>query len=234
MWDLPGSGFETVSPALPDGFFTTEPPGKPCVGSLLSVLGFFPNKCVLRYCTSQVGWDWDVEPGYGGPAIKVCLDFWLQWVSTPTPELFKGQLYMIYRHTLYLHCFLKNTRMWAPYTRSYLRLHLPFNVSSTFFQINTYSSISSVKPSWDCCMRSWKVELINTEQRKYIAVQGDTKADHKALRGQMQAGAVTKQARDMVQQRVVSYKREGRQQKLTLVEHLPCVNPLNLHNSPTT
>ena len=63
-------------------------------------------------------------------------------------------------------------------------------------------------------MRSWKVELINTEQRKYIAVQGDTKADHKALRGQMQAGAVTKQARDMVQQRVVSYKREGRQQKM--------------------
>ena len=29
MWNLPGSGFEPVSPALASGFFTTEPPGKP-------------------------------------------------------------------------------------------------------------------------------------------------------------------------------------------------------------
>jgi hypothetical protein len=29
MWDLSGSGIETVSPALAGGFFTTEPPGKP-------------------------------------------------------------------------------------------------------------------------------------------------------------------------------------------------------------
>ena len=29
LWDLPGSGIETVSPALAGGFFTTEPPGKP-------------------------------------------------------------------------------------------------------------------------------------------------------------------------------------------------------------
>ena len=28
MWDLPGPGFEPVSPALAGGFFTTEPPGK--------------------------------------------------------------------------------------------------------------------------------------------------------------------------------------------------------------
>ena len=27
--DLPDPGFECVSPALADGFFTTEPPGKP-------------------------------------------------------------------------------------------------------------------------------------------------------------------------------------------------------------
>ena len=27
--DLPGSGIEPMSPALADGFFTTEPPGKP-------------------------------------------------------------------------------------------------------------------------------------------------------------------------------------------------------------
>ena len=28
MWNLPGAGIETVSPALADGFVTTEPPGK--------------------------------------------------------------------------------------------------------------------------------------------------------------------------------------------------------------
>ena len=28
MWDLPGSGNEIESPALADGFFTTELPGK--------------------------------------------------------------------------------------------------------------------------------------------------------------------------------------------------------------
>ena len=30
-WDLPGSGIESVSPALAGGFFTTEPSGKPNV-----------------------------------------------------------------------------------------------------------------------------------------------------------------------------------------------------------
>ena len=29
VWDVPGSGMEPMSPALPGGFFTTEPPGKP-------------------------------------------------------------------------------------------------------------------------------------------------------------------------------------------------------------
>ena len=29
MWDLPGPGIESVSPALAGGFSTTEPPGKP-------------------------------------------------------------------------------------------------------------------------------------------------------------------------------------------------------------
>ena len=29
MWDLPGPGIESVSPALAGRFFTTEPPGKP-------------------------------------------------------------------------------------------------------------------------------------------------------------------------------------------------------------
>ena len=29
MWDLPGPGLESVSPALASGFLTTAPPGKP-------------------------------------------------------------------------------------------------------------------------------------------------------------------------------------------------------------
>ena len=29
MWDLPRSGNKPMSPALAEGFFTTEPPGKP-------------------------------------------------------------------------------------------------------------------------------------------------------------------------------------------------------------
>jgi len=29
MWNLPGAGIEPVSSALPGGFLTTEPPGKP-------------------------------------------------------------------------------------------------------------------------------------------------------------------------------------------------------------
>ena len=32
MWDLPGPGFEPVSPALAGGFLTTAPPGKPRTG----------------------------------------------------------------------------------------------------------------------------------------------------------------------------------------------------------
>ena len=35
MWDLPGSGFELVSPALAARFFTTEPPGKPTISLVL-------------------------------------------------------------------------------------------------------------------------------------------------------------------------------------------------------
>ena len=33
MWDLPGLGLEPVSPALPGGFLTTAPPGKPNSGT---------------------------------------------------------------------------------------------------------------------------------------------------------------------------------------------------------
>ena len=31
MWDFPSPGIKSVSPALVGGFFTTEPPGKPCI-----------------------------------------------------------------------------------------------------------------------------------------------------------------------------------------------------------
>ena len=34
MWDLPGPGFEPVSPALAGGFSTTAPPGKSMYKSL--------------------------------------------------------------------------------------------------------------------------------------------------------------------------------------------------------
>ena len=39
--NLPGPGIEPVSPALADGFFTTEPPGKPSL--LFCVLVFGPQ-----------------------------------------------------------------------------------------------------------------------------------------------------------------------------------------------
>ena len=34
--DLPDPGIKPVSPALADGFFTTEPPGKPIISESLS------------------------------------------------------------------------------------------------------------------------------------------------------------------------------------------------------
>ena len=36
MWDLPGPEIEPVSPALADGFFTTEPPWKPTSSNFLN------------------------------------------------------------------------------------------------------------------------------------------------------------------------------------------------------
>ena len=41
IWDLPGSGIEPVSPALAGRFFTTEPPGKPCLCFILLKKKFF-------------------------------------------------------------------------------------------------------------------------------------------------------------------------------------------------
>ena len=44
--DLPNPGIEPVSPALADGFFTTEPPGKPFF-TLLLLLSHFSH---VRLC----------------------------------------------------------------------------------------------------------------------------------------------------------------------------------------
>ena len=41
MWDLPGSGIKSVSPALTGGFLTTRPPGKLITPDFL-ILSFFP------------------------------------------------------------------------------------------------------------------------------------------------------------------------------------------------
>ena len=63
MWDLPGPGIESVSPALAGGFLTTVPPGKStneiliihdsrllCEGIFISLTLFFPylNGIFLR------------------------------------------------------------------------------------------------------------------------------------------------------------------------------------------
>ena len=39
MWNLPGSEIEPISLALASKFFTTEPPGKPNIGFLVSKKG---------------------------------------------------------------------------------------------------------------------------------------------------------------------------------------------------
>ena len=50
MWDLPGSGIISKSPAWAGGFFTTEPPGKPQAlyfGSPLLIMPFYLPKCEM-------------------------------------------------------------------------------------------------------------------------------------------------------------------------------------------
>ena len=48
MWDLPGPGFEPVSPELAGGFFTIGPPGKPQQLSSLKAHQLLPQFSVLR------------------------------------------------------------------------------------------------------------------------------------------------------------------------------------------
>ena len=40
-WDLPNPGIKPMSPTLAGGFFTTKPPGKPCVYFISSVLQLY-------------------------------------------------------------------------------------------------------------------------------------------------------------------------------------------------
>ena len=47
VWDLPGPGVEPVSPALADGFLTTEPPGKSYYEHL--DLGFPAPRLMRKY-----------------------------------------------------------------------------------------------------------------------------------------------------------------------------------------
>ena len=57
MWDLPGPGFEPVSPALAGGFLTTAPPGKPV--RLEGKVGW----------ASRWGGGYTVCPHWGGPHL---------------------------------------------------------------------------------------------------------------------------------------------------------------------
>jgi len=54
MWNLPGPEFKPLSPALADGFFTTEPLGKPPLGFFLfSASCFQGTYCCSRKLTSK-------------------------------------------------------------------------------------------------------------------------------------------------------------------------------------
>ena len=53
MWDLPRSGIELMSPALANGFFTTEPPGKPRIWDFYFVCGYIWSFRSLRVCMTR-------------------------------------------------------------------------------------------------------------------------------------------------------------------------------------
>ena len=60
MWDLPGAGFEPVSPAQAGGLFTTEPPGKP--SSHFIYLFIYFKLCHMAY--QILGPQPGIEPGH--------------------------------------------------------------------------------------------------------------------------------------------------------------------------
>ena len=47
MWDLPGPGIESVSPALAGGFLTTVPPGKSQSSILNYSIYFYANYSLI-------------------------------------------------------------------------------------------------------------------------------------------------------------------------------------------
>ena len=53
MWDLPRSGIKLMSPALANGFFTTEPPGKPRIWDFYFVCGYIWSFRSLRVCMTR-------------------------------------------------------------------------------------------------------------------------------------------------------------------------------------
>ena len=53
MWDLPGPGIESVSPALAGGFFTTESPGKPEEALISGTTSYSAAAVALSFCRSQ-------------------------------------------------------------------------------------------------------------------------------------------------------------------------------------
>ena len=67
MWDPPGPGIESVSPALAGGFFTTEPPGKPPLLCLF-LIRFFAQ-FIFPLCYVQI-------------RTPVSFLFWLPWRET--------------------------------------------------------------------------------------------------------------------------------------------------------
>ena len=85
IWDLPGSGIEPVSPALAGRFFTTKPPGKPCLCFILlkkKIFFWLPGSSLL--CTGYLQRRWV------GAAVELwCAGFslrstgsgaWSQWL----------------------------------------------------------------------------------------------------------------------------------------------------------
>ena len=49
MWDLPGPGHESVSPALAGRFLTTAPPGKPQINLFIFYILMVQMKCLTIF-----------------------------------------------------------------------------------------------------------------------------------------------------------------------------------------
>ena len=79
MWDLPGPGFEPVSPALAGGFLTTAPPGKPSPFSseLISLLNIQINAAKGTPVVSF--------PSYCSKSVTKCFGSVEQGLPAPLP-----------------------------------------------------------------------------------------------------------------------------------------------------